>query len=553
MNAILHTTIASVAGRLVLAASLALAGCTPLAKVTTQRPRWKPVAEAATSSEEQKLQTADRLAKADYTSALAAYLDSAEGALAALKRDPEDAVARRDYEFSLSRTVSLLRESGQTMWDRPLQVAGRTVVWQNNVAAFLQPSKFDFFPVDELKLGGRVFHTPVRRDGLGAPLVAVRREPLADFRALHLGSEHVYYGVTALARFEGTRCVLSIEDPLARETIRLGKRDFPLAGDFTTAVAMLIERDRPEKLGLVRLLRPDKYTQTTMLYRLQPFDPKRIPVVFVHGLDSTPATWMPMFTSLLADEEIRRRYQFWFFSYPSGYPFPYSASLLRQELDSIAKTFPQRQPIVLVGHSMGGLLTRLMVTDSGDHIWRDIFGTEPARTRLEPKTKSLLEDSLIFERRPEVARAVFFSTPHRGSDLSSGWIAQQVNRFVRLPGDLVVAGQGLLASDAPARAGRHLRHVPTSLDTLSPQAPFVASMNRIPLAPVPHHQVIGDRGKGNSPNSSDGVVAYWSSHLDSAHSTRIVPSGHSSHAHPEGIAELRRILQLHLASPRASD
>ena len=57
---------------------------------------------------------------------------------------------------------------------------------------------------------------------------------------------------------------------------------------------------------------------------------------------------------------------------------------------------------------------------------------------------------------------------------------------------------------------------------------------------------MGDRGRGDTPNSSDGVVAYWSSHLDGAQSTRIVPSGHSTHQNPEGIAEVRRILLLHL-------
>jgi hypothetical protein len=38
-----------------------------------------------------------------------------------------------------------------------------------------------------------------------------------------------------------------------------------------------------------------------------------------------------------------------------------------------------------------------------------------------------------------------------------------------------------------------------------------------------HHSIIGDRGKGDTPNSSDGVVPYWSSHLATAKSEKIVP------------------------------
>jgi hypothetical protein len=62
---------------------------------------------------------------------------------------------------------------------------------------------------------------------------------------------------------------------------------------------------------------------------------------------------------------------------------------------------------------------------------------------------------------------------------------------------------------------------------------------------------VGDRGRGDTPNSSDGVVPYWSAHLDGAQSEKIVPSNHSTPLNPEAIAEVRRILHLHLKSQRA--
>ena len=72
-------------------------------------------------------------------------------------------------------------------------------------------------------------------------------------------------------------------------------------------------------------------------------------------------------------------------------------------------------------------------------------------------------------------------------------------------------------------------------------------MNTLPIADhIPYHSVIGDRGCGGTPNSSDGVVPYWSLHLAGAESERIVPSDHGSHQNKEGMEEADRILRLNL-------
>jgi pimeloyl-ACP methyl ester carboxylesterase len=313
-------------------------------------------------------------------------------------------------------------------------------------------------------------------------------------------------------------------------------------------VAMFLVREQPQKVGFARLVHPDKYKDTTLLYRLQPYDRKKIPILFVHGLQDTSATWMPMFNALLDEPLIRNNYQFWFFTYPSGYPFPYSAALLRHDLDLFDKAYPDHKPIVIIGHSMGGLLTRLMLTDSGgEDMWRYLFNESPAETSLSREDKELLESILIFKHRPDITRAIFLSTPHRGSIMASNWIGKIATRLVHLPKNLVEAGQEMTAVATETHGGFHLRRMPNSIDTLSPTSSFVVSMNKRPLASgIPYHQVIGDRGKNDSPNSSDGVVAYWSSHLDGAQSTRIVPSGHPTHQNSEGIDEVRRILKLHL-------
>src|SRR5438046_10748179 len=134
-------------------------------------------------------------------------------------------------------------------------------------------------------------------------------------------------------------------------------------------------------------MNPEAYADTAMLTRLQQFDPARTPVIFVHGLQETGASWAPMIDTLRNDPWIREHYQFWFFSYPSGYPYPYSAALFRRELDGVKRAFPNHKRVVRIGHSMGGMICRLMVTDAGERIWRVFFGTSRAKTSLASDTR----------------------------------------------------------------------------------------------------------------------------------------------------------------------
>jgi hypothetical protein len=84
-----------------------------------------------------------------------------------------------------------------------------------------------------------------------------------------------------------------------------------------------------------------------------------------------------------------------------------------------------------------------------------------------------------------------------------------------------------------------------SVDSLSPRSRFLNAMNTIPMSSsVPYNTIIGDRGRGDSPNSSDGVVPYWSSHVNGAESEHIVPSRHGAHQNPQAIAEVMRILKV---------
>ena len=93
-------------------------------------------------------------------------------------------------------------------------------------------------------------------------------------------------------------------------------------------------------------------------------------------------------------------------------------------------------------------------------------------------------------------------------------------------------------------AAKHLNRIPNCVETLAPDDPIVLALNKLPVSPeIPFHTIEGDRGRGDAPNSNDGKVAYWSSHLSGAASEVVIPSGHSAQVHPAGIAEVQRILR----------
>jgi pimeloyl-ACP methyl ester carboxylesterase len=467
-----------------------------------------------------------------------------------LERQRKDESARSIYNFAVARVVQDVDRTDFEPWRHPVTVVtddGRyTLVSPKPVDPDHDPSRYDLFPTDTLKIGGKFFKTYSTVSGLGAPIAVVGHTESSHFRQQYK-LRRIYAPITAIVRFSGRKASLEFMDPLNAERITLNKQTFPLAADFDAPTALLIARERPERLGLSRVMNPEAYADTAMLTPLQQFDPARTPVIFVHGLQETGASWAPMIDSLRHDPAIREHYQFWYFSYPSGYPLPYAAALFRQDLNGIERAFPNHKRTVLIGHSMGGMICRLMITDAGDKIWPDFFATPPAKTPLASDTRKLLEEALIFNHRPDVQRVIFISTPHRGSELATGWIGRIGAALVRTPQrftSIYAATKPLLIADPAARP---LNRMPNSIDTLEPNDRFVKAVNKMPIAHgIPYHSIIGDRGRGDTPNSSDGVVPYWSSHLPGAQSELIVNSDHGAQYNPQAIQEVARILKINL-------
>jgi hypothetical protein len=517
---------------LFLPAVLLAAGCAPSAPTPEQQARdlFKQ-ARAEQRTPEQRA---------------ALYLHAADEACRTISRGG-DAPGRAIYNRAATDLAILLRTARQgTLWNRPLVVESsgfryRIRFTQGTHDGIWDPTFFSSL-VDAAEVDEDVIPHKNQREGVGGALVGVRKTSPLDKFSPHVG---VTAPVTAVLDFNDRDVTLTLVDPTKRTRARCAGTSRVVCADFSAPLAYY-PKEGGFIDGLMGAIHVTEHMGMTGLYELTPHDPERIPLVFVHGLISSPTVWRNVIHELERDPIIRRRYQCLVFAYPTGNPPAYSALRLRDELAAYRARYPKARDMVMVGHSMGGLLTRMQNIELERHHW-DVIGKDKAAAFFRNvKPGDLIHRCTIYPANPHIDRAVFICTPHRGSKMAMGTLGELAIRLIQLPADLAQTAVSTLGSSLAIMTGNSSR-VPTSIDGLSPKNPAFQVYDKRPIA-VPYHSIIGDRGKGDTPNSSDGVVEYWSSHLPAATSETIVPGPHSSCELPETIAELRRILHLHLTT-----
>ncbi len=525
-------------------------GCAPYSALSR-----KPVSRIAATSEQRELARMQRLPA---ERRLGRLIDTAYDATNRMAADSADVAAGSDYNFAVARIVEVIEENDLAPWEAPLICpSSRGDHWRFTVPLpdprpEFHLSKWEILPSDRYAFRGKIAKTSSVREGIGAPAVAVGRG--LDFTEIDSfsQSEQIFYGLTAVLRFDGRDCRLEYLDPLDVESLSFTGRTFPLGADFQAPLALKLAEMNPLRQQLSKMLRPDRYNGAARVARLQPYSPERIPVLFIHGFGNSPATWMPVLSYLRSDLVIRERYQFWFFSHPTGIPYPISAAALREQLDEIGEHYPDRKEIVVIGHSMGGMIARLLMTDSETDLWDSFYDQPPDQIPFSKETHEVVTDTLIFKPRRDIARIIFVSASHRGSDHA----ARLAGRLgARLIGNPIADPEVNREAMVYLRAGVNIRvrqRLPNSVEVLDPDSNWLRIVHTLPLdRSIPFHSIMGDRGRGGNldrtrPQSSDGVVPYWSSHLEGAESEVTIPSGHWSHLHPDGMAEIRRLLLLHL-------
>ncbi|MGH7167941.1 MAG: esterase/lipase family protein [Nitrospiraceae bacterium] len=423
----------------------------------------------------------------------------------------------------------------------------------------------DFTPVAELELSG--MRNRHRIPGLGAALIA-RAIPREDVDVqTSLIAPRAEVAATALLRLpevhEGIvtgrlRGALELYTPDQTEVVTVEGRAVPLEIDETTPLALQLAGSpiwKQETAGFFG--RDELSVPLPFLVSRKPHRPGLIPVVFVHGTDSSWARWADMENDLLADPWIRQRFQFWNFQYESGNPIWYSGMGLRDKLTAAMERMDREgrdgclREMVVIGHSQGGLLTKLTAVDSGDKLWNAVVRVPPDQVPGSETFRTMMRKALIVEPLPFVRRLVFISTPHRGSFLTGRWIDSLLGYLVQLPAELTSAS----AEDANVFYSMVTKgRLSTALDNMTRGDRFLEALTGIPVAAgVPYHSIISVEEKFPViADGNDGVVEYRSAHRDDAASELVVRSPHSCQSHPNTIQEVRRILHLHGESLEAA-
>jgi hypothetical protein len=394
-------------------------------------------------------------------------------------------------------------------------------------------------------------------EGAGTPLVGKVRgvSRAASAREFALADD-LWLPLTATVQFGpsgATReAIFSIYDRKNVETAQIGSRREPLAGDFSTAFAVRayeLNKESLLTLGILGFLRGDRVFEHTGLYPVEFPRTDKIPVVFVHGLISDPNDWRHLHNTLLADPKIRERYQFWAFLYPTSMAVPWSSTLFRRELARAHQRMngggrnPKLSQMILIGHSMGGLLSRLQISQSGDEIYRQYYKKPVDHLRLPESDRSMIKDMFYFSPNPDISEVIFVCVPHQGSELATNWIGRIGRALAKLPLTVLKTTSNILTLNADAIAADVSVKPGTSIDSLSPGGKFARTLKEMPMNPrITKYSIIGDRGKaGPLEKSSDGVVPYWSSHIDGVAET-IIPSTHSGPEHPACAVKVRELL-----------
>jgi len=502
--------------------------------------------------------------------AIARFRDA--GAYASIALEGTEAIALRaqkTHDAAVARLLALAQKgpvlAGLTLESDWLATLRQLGVSASGTTRLLAPDRIGrLVSADEYHVSGFSHH--YGSDGLGVPLVALwppdhaRNARAPEDRYF---PEDVATPATAVLRageqgtggaWHGRSLTLILYDPFDARSVEAGGQAWPLASDRTTALAVQVNGGRGLRGAAVSgVVASDLGRFAEGLYLLRPYQPGKIPVVLVHGLFSSPLAWAETYNELCNDTALTDHYQFWIFLYATGEPIPVAAAHLRETLREAMATFdpsgsePALRQMVVIGHSQGGLLTKILAQDSGLTIWNAVVNVPYPASLLSSESQALLDRALIFRPEPYVRRLVFIATPHGGSPVADGPLGRLGLVLSRPQGNTARIGAELEAAYGPGSYNGGLRGETFSLRNLSPSSRVIQGLRRIPIDPsVPHHSIVLQLKHDTAYGRGDGLVPYESSHLSSATSEVLVPGFHVQVGQQGVTDELRRILRIHL-------
>jgi len=426
----------------------------------------------------------------------------------------------------------------------------------------------DVIPLEDLAIYGLTNH--YRRPGLGAPIGAHTSPRNESVTKTDLVSPDVMVPGTLVLTLDapvatvvagGGTARLRLVKASDQQSISIGGREVPLEVEPSATLAGTLQQarywDDQIALFLGKMMLPDRKSQ---LFAARPHQRGRVPIVFVHGTNSHPAVWANMVNDLTSDARLRGSYEAWFFRYDSGNPILYSSMKLRRALtEAVDQIDPEGKDrclrsMVVIGHSQGGLLTKMTAVSSGNRFWETISDRPFEQVSMSEKNRALLREGMFIEPLPFVKRVIFISTPHRGSFLAGPQLVRRLMaRLIRLPSEMV----GLTGVVANLRGSSpdnlELGRMATSIDNMSPGHPFIKTSASLPIAPgIAANSIIPVKPGDEIETGDDGVVKYQSAHIEGVESELVVRDYHSTQSNPNTVEEVRRILLEHAALTHCS-
>ena len=391
--------------------------------------------------------------------------------------------------------------------------------------------------------------------GIGVPLVAPVLIPHDNpkYARFYPQQRSIARSMNALLIFDRKGNVTArVSDTTRNTNIVVGKTRLPLATDTTAPLAFSMQGMNDWKIGLLGLLQPLEARREGGLYLVAPFDSEKIPVLLIHGLSASPLMWRNLSAELSMDETIRKKYQFLAAYYPSGMNIPVIRRMLNQWYGDFLETFdpegtsPASKNLIIIGHSMGGVLGRALAKDTTNQaVWDAFLKVPPDQIKIPRKQKHLITDTLIWEPLTPLDQGIYIAAPHHGSKLADSRPAQWVVTLIKMPLQLVEFPIDLMTKITPMlRSGDSLLKNATSISNLSPEYPLYPALDKSPDKPgYIYHSIIGERGSPHNPRFNDGVVPYSSAHLPGAASEFVIHANHLNIANNKNtIEEVRRIL-----------
>jgi pimeloyl-ACP methyl ester carboxylesterase len=349
--------------------------------------------------------------------------------------------------------------------------------------------------------------------------------------------------------------VLSVYDPYREDSVERHGQTVPLSANFSAGYGVWLARSGFAGQSLRTLFGRARGIDTPRIYLMQPFDPNRRIILMLHGLASSPEAWVNVANEIQGDEVLRQHFQVWQVYYPTNVPILVSLARIRRATQQTLAHFdpdgtaPASHGMVLIGHSMGGVIARLLVSSSGDELWTTFEDKYvPEGTDID-RDDERLNRLLNFTPMPQVERAIFIAAPHRGTPFASNRLSRWVANLVRLPLALLNEIEEVMQSATSLEPQGQTFHVPNSIEQLRETDPLIRATSRLPISPqVCFHSIIARRSEnGPLEDSNDGVVPYRSAHLAQALSEKVIVAGHSVQETPQAILEIRRILHADIA------